>query len=353
MDALEHARQHAFGDSALDAAQVVLSLDYAAEMLLKAVLLERGESIMQKPGRSIGLQEALRRTGAYSNGPTIEILRERRDNLQHLAASVDSSTSQDSYEGAILFIEEVLRQDFSLQLPPELRISPEPVPTDAEGELVEPAAELQRDVHAARDTVVWAQATPGSNALGAFVQAEGAGTARRLTPDSEFEYMPRTDGRFVVAYRQLGGVVLYDLASHERRVVSEQGGPTDVRDGFVAAQGLDIPDGLGGGVWIYSMEADTWDQVSETGDSARLTADRVIWQEFRDDAMRRRGRGALVRHGASRSIRRDARFEHLAGIRSRGCGVRRDTKRAAEDGRHLSPPRRVLLGFSSSQRRGP
>ncbi len=290
MDALEHARQHVFGVSALDAAQVVLSLDYAAEMILKAVLLERGESIMQKPGRSIGLPGALKRTGSYCNGPTIEILRERRDNLQHLAASVDSATSQDSYEGAILFIEEVLRGDFDLPLPAELRISPESVPAAAESELVDPAAELQRDVHASAGTVVWAQAAPGSNALGVFVQVADAGAPRRLTPESEFEYMPHTDGRYVVAYRQSGGVVLYDLSNDERRVLSEQGGPTDIRNGFVAAQGLDIPDGLGGGVWIYSMADESWSQLSDTGDSARLADQRVIWQQFSDDTMTVRGR---------------------------------------------------------------
>ncbi len=289
MDALEHARQHAFGVSALDAAQVVLSLDYAAEMILKAVLLERGESIMQKPGRSIGLLEALKRIGSYSNGPTIEILRERRDNLQHLAASVDSATSQDFYEGVILFIEEVLRGDFELSLPAELRISPESVLATAESELVNPAAELQRDVHASAGTVVWAQAAPGSNALGVFVQVADAGV-RRLTPESEFEYMPHTDGRYVVAYRQSGGVVLYDLSIDERRVLSEQGGPTDIRNGFVAAQGLGIPGGLGGGVWIYSMADGSWSQLSDTGDSARLTDQRVIWQQMSHDTMTVRGR---------------------------------------------------------------
>jgi hypothetical protein len=105
MDALDHARQHAASASEHDAAQVVLSLDYAAEMLLKAVLLERGESIMEKPGRSIGLQSAMKRVGSYRNGATIEILRERRDNLQHLAAGVDLATTQDLYEGVMLFVE--------------------------------------------------------------------------------------------------------------------------------------------------------------------------------------------------------------------------------------------------------
>src|SRR5690348_14776162 len=118
--AFRHARQHVDEVGELHAAQVVLSLDFGIEMLLKAALLERRESIMERPGRSISLLIALKRAGPFRNGSVVEVLREHRDTLQHFAAYTDPATANDLYEGAILFVAELLQQAFSQSVPDEL-----------------------------------------------------------------------------------------------------------------------------------------------------------------------------------------------------------------------------------------
>src|SRR5689334_3166051 len=102
--AFRHAYDHSLADNESDAVQVVLSLDFGIEMLLKAVLLNKGESIMNGK-MSINLIEALKRSGPYKQGSTVEILRERRNNLQHFAQYTDAVTTRDLYEGALLFVE--------------------------------------------------------------------------------------------------------------------------------------------------------------------------------------------------------------------------------------------------------
>ncbi len=288
MMALEHARQHATIAGDLDAAQVVLSLDYGLEMLLKAALLEQDQSIMERPGRSIGLQAALSRSGPYKQASNAEVLRERRDGLQHFAQYTDAATTLDLYEGTLLLVEEILSQRLGQHLPGDLRLVREPSPDVSVFEALWPVEELQRDLTAAGDTVVWAQGTPNRNALAVYIK-HGDQDAKRLSPDGEFEYMPHTDGRRVACYRQSGGVVIYDLANDERSVISETGGPTSVRGQYVAAQGLGTPDGLGGGIWLYHVDRESWDQVSEAGDSARLTDEFVVWQELIGDGLVFRG----------------------------------------------------------------
>lgn len=46
--ALQHAVDHLPGGNPDDSAQVILSLDHMVEMLLKAALAERGQSILKK-----------------------------------------------------------------------------------------------------------------------------------------------------------------------------------------------------------------------------------------------------------------------------------------------------------------
>jgi hypothetical protein len=280
MMALEHARHHAMVSGELDAAQVVLSLDYALEMLLKAVLLERDQSIMDRPGRSIGLLEALRRSGPYKQASTAEVLRVYRDGLQHFAQYTDPATTVDLYEGTLRLAGEILIRDFGQTLPHGLRVSQEvKIPKISGLSLLSPAKELQRDIAAVGTLACWSQGVAGSTRLEVWMKRSGS-EALRLTPDGEFEYMPKTDGENIVAYRQSGGIVLYTLSTNAREVVSQTGGPTSIRGEWIAAQGLGIQEGLGGGIWLYRRATAEWQQVSESGDSARLTDDNVVWQEL-------------------------------------------------------------------------
>src|SRR5687767_14241939 len=97
--------------------------------------------------------------------------------------------------------------------------------------------------------------------------------------------MPHTNGEWIVAYRQSGGIVLYDAATLTPRLVSETGGPGAVASGFIAAQGVGIPDGLGGGVWLIAIQDGQLEQVSEEGDSPRLSRGQVFWQQLSQDGL--------------------------------------------------------------------
>ncbi len=281
--AMSHAAKHSAISDESDAIQVVLSLDYGIEMLLKATLLNRGESIMAKPGRTISLPDALKECGHYDNSSSVEILRQHRDNLQHFAGYASSEDCRDLMEGIMLFTEEVHTKEFSMNLPKELSAMTVPSPPKKSENLkpIHESPQLQRDVsgNEAGEVIVWSQAEPNSEALGIYYSAND-GQAIKLTPIGQFEYMPRTDGRYVVAYRQGGGVILYDIEKNARTVISETGAPTAVSGGYIGAQGLSIQEGLGGGVWLYEMSSGTWEQLSQSGDSVRISSDYLVWQEY-------------------------------------------------------------------------
>lgn len=303
---LKHAKQHSALSSELDTAQVILSLDYAMEMLLKAVLLNRGENIMKKPKESIGLLGALDACPDFINSPSVRILRDRRDSLQHAAAYIDIATARDLYEAALMFVEEVLETEFKLPVPRDLRLqgpAPEKKPPVTLSVVVAESNELQRDIHARNRIAVWSQGIVATSNLAVFVQ-EDFRKPRRLTSDGAFEYMPRTDGTSVVAYRQSGGVVHYDLASGVRTLLSENGGPTDVYGDWVAAQGLSIPDGLGGGISLFNKKTGLWTQIAASGDSARLDDKHLVWQDLIDGRMHVRIRN--LDDGEARSLMEDA-----------------------------------------------
>lgn len=283
MIAFSHACDHASAESEKDAIQIVVSLDYGVEMLLKAVVLEQGESIMSRGGHTITLSEAHKKCGPYVNSPTIELLRVGRDNLQHSAGYAAPETSRDFLEGTLLFVEEVLEKEFSLSLPPELATTAQSRPPEMTKDLtiLSESPQLQRDISADPENkvVVWAEADAGSQNLGVYYMKE-SGSPTKLTPVGGFEYMPRTDGEHVVAYRQSGGVVLYNLMDGSRNIISETGGPTSIAEGYIGAQGLSVTGGLGGGVWLYSMVKKKWEQLDENGDSIKISGDRAVWQVF-------------------------------------------------------------------------
>jgi hypothetical protein len=283
LDALGHAHVHSREDGVDDPVQVVLSLDFAVEMLLKALLLNRGESIMLSGGKSIGIFEAMKKVKlptTYLDAASIEVLHEKRNNLQHFAGYMDIATVSDLYDTAVRFAEEAITE-LGETLPGEFKLSPSLARIPTLGGMI-PIFEsefLQRDMNARNGTVVWSQGEVGSSSLGVWAkQSEQEPT--RLTPADTFEYMPKTDGTSVVAYRQSGGVVLYDLASGERKILSETGGPTDILGDYVATQGREISDGLGGGISLFNRTTGMWTDISVGGDSARLTESRIFWQEL-------------------------------------------------------------------------
>jgi hypothetical protein len=310
--AFEHAFGHSLAKDEADAIQVVLSLDFGIEMLLKTVLLDRGESIMNGKN-SLTLFEGLKRCGTYKQASTVEVLRERRNNLQHFAQFTDPATTRDMYEGALLFVAEVLDKEFQFKVPDSLRMFPLRIPKISGIQQLTPVDGLQRDVDACGEAIVWAQGVPGTNMLAVHVQLKSVGD-RKLTPDGEFEYMPKTNGALVVAYRQSGGIVQYDLATGARTILSETGGPTDINADWVAAQGLSIQDGVGGGVWLYNLKRQAWERISEMGDSANLTADHVVWQDSEDGQIVIKYR-SLDKSAASRTLVKAANHPSASGNR--------------------------------------
>lgn len=205
--------------------------------------------------------------------------------MQHFAAYADRQTVLELAEGARRFATELVRAELGLDLD-DVRGTSRAKPSEVriKEELVEPAEELQRDASFGGGVLVWAQGRAGSSMLG--IRARGGDRVTRwLTPEDEFEYMPHTDGSHVVAYRQSGGIVLYDIASGQRTVISESGGPGDIERGVVAAQGIGIAGGLGGGVWLVRLGGGDEEVVAQEGDSPRLSDDRLVWQELRGGAM--------------------------------------------------------------------
>ena len=201
MDAFEHARQHADVTDSVDAAQVALSVDYGLEMLLKAVLLERGESIKAgNSNKSIGLPDALRRAGPYKNSSAAEVLRVRRDSLQHFAQYSNSETTRDLLAGALLLVSEIPQQDFGLALPSGLQVclGPQDVWLADDLTLLEESEYAQRDVSADGDVVAWAQGVGNASSLAVWVKI-GDRPSMQLTPENEFEYMPRVGVSSVAA----------------------------------------------------------------------------------------------------------------------------------------------------------
>jgi hypothetical protein len=133
---------------------------------------------------------------------------------------------------------------------------------------------LQRDAAFGGGLLAWAEQRDSESEL--RVRARVGGSVEHwLTPPGEHEYTPVTDGTTTACYRQSGGVVIYQ---HGRRwLVSETGGPGDVRGDLVAAQGLGIRDGLGGGISLISVATGDVEVISDDGDSPRFAGDRLYW----------------------------------------------------------------------------
>lgn len=281
ISAFEHAMDHSLARTVTDAVQVVLSLHFGVEMLLKAVTLNRGVSIMRTGKTSKSLSELLKE-GSFADAPLIEVLMVKRDNIQHFANYIDAAEARELYESVMLFASSVMKSELNATLPESLNVVPIRVPVISKAKRLAPSKELQRDVNAAPGLVVWSQ---GSNSQLAVHMLRDGGKPERLTPEGGFEYMPKTDGKTIACYRQSGGVVLYNVKTKDRKVISETGGPGAVNGPWVAAQGLSIEDGLGGGVWLFDSRTGEWEQLSEKGDSPRIADDRVVWQEHNGETL--------------------------------------------------------------------
>ncbi len=286
--AFEHALEHIAAEGPADGTQVILSLDLGVDMLLKAVLSNRGISIFKSGGRlTLGPLDSLKLCGSYKYSSWIEILREKRNHLQHLTGYTDANSMRDEFEATMLFVEEVLQADFGQELPSNLRVThveAQVVPSPTAKILFE-VEQLQRDVNASDSGVItWSQSDPATDSLVVFVKI-GENEPKRLSPLDEFEYMPKVFGDKVVCHRQMGGVILYNLTNGSREIISESGLPTAINDGWIVGQGFDDEAGFGGGIWIYDFAKADWQRVSDGGDSARLTDKFIVWQELVDGAL--------------------------------------------------------------------
>jgi hypothetical protein len=252
-------------------------------MLCKGLLLHRGESIHERGSRTISLRDALDRIGDVRHAASMLVLVDRRDSIQHAAAYSNPSSVADYLQTTREFALDLLSRHMGV----DIAICPEePRPTEAEepkvGELRETVTAdvvgQQRDAAWGGGLLAWAE---GSRQL--RIRTLRGGQLTWLTQEGEFEYMPRTDGQHVAAYRQSGGIVVYEVASGRREVVFDTGAPGDVSNGYLAAQGIGVPGGIGGGIWLMRTDATQVEQLSDGGDSPRLGGGRVVWQEFRED----------------------------------------------------------------------
>lgn len=291
LSSLEHAYSHASGSDPQDAAQVLMSAAHGAEMICKAALVQKEKSLFRggRGRETISLRETLQELGTREHSAEMQILAGRRDPVYHFASYTDMPQALDNLEVVRGYVSDLLRDDFGLELElvAELPAFAEAVPR--QGAPIEETAATQRDAAFGGALLAWAQGEEGTDRLRIRL-LESNGARRWLSPSEEFEYMPHTDGRSLVAYRQSGGVIHYDLVSNVRTVLSETGGPGAVQGGIIAAQGIGVSDGLGGGVWLLSSEGDS-EQVSESGDSPRLDLGYVIWQELWGEEMTVRRRG--------------------------------------------------------------
>jgi len=154
------------------------------------------------------------------------------------------------------------------------RVNPEPT------WLEEAPTSNQRDVSWHSGSIVWAQEGPEDLRL--RIRAED-GTVRWLSPKGKKEYMSKMDSRYIVAYRQPGGVVLYDMATGESPVLLTRGGcPSGVGNGLVVVQGDGITGGIGGGISLYKTDKTLVKRLSEKGCSASFDGASIVWQEHPD-----------------------------------------------------------------------
>lgn len=297
---LQHAYSHSEGTSPGDLAQVLISLDHMADMLLKAALLERGESIFDRPGHTLDLHKELKKVDS-SYAAEIEVIHEQRNQVQHFFAYAQSEEIAELLETGWSFAEEIAHKELGVDLAAETSIRPpEIVASPTQGAPVEPTESVQRDPSTSRDVLVWSDGRSGD----LRVRLRTTAGSRWLSPDDSFEYMPVTNGRLIAAYRQSGGIVLYDPASDTRTLLTETGGPGDISDEFVVAQGLGVSGGLGGGIWLVPIDGSEPELISEEGDSPRIRQDDIYWQELVDDVIALRMR--RLSGGASETIRAPA-----------------------------------------------
>jgi hypothetical protein len=169
LTALGHAHAHKHEGGVGDSVQVILSLDFAVEMLLKSILLNRGESIRHSNGGSINFHEAIKKVKlptTYFDAASIKVLRENRNILQHFAGYVDIATVSNLYDSALPFIEDAFAE-LGETIPGELRLSPSfaTIPQLRGLTQILESKFLQRDVNARNGTVVWAQGEADSPSL--------------------------------------------------------------------------------------------------------------------------------------------------------------------------------------------
>lgn len=99
----------------------VLHLAQAVELTVKAALVEQNISIYEKGGRTLNTHDARDKLAATWGGPIpmaarVELLIDERNAIQHRYGNVDDLALDYHLETAVVFVREILREDFDVDL---------------------------------------------------------------------------------------------------------------------------------------------------------------------------------------------------------------------------------------------
>lgn len=120
MELLGHSITHYIGSAELDRKLLILHLANSVELILKDVLLDKGESIYKNPKETVtatGCMEALKSKGVnipYLN--KIELLMDERNALQHRFGSPNELTSIFYMTITLEFFKEILKEHYKQDL---------------------------------------------------------------------------------------------------------------------------------------------------------------------------------------------------------------------------------------------
>jgi hypothetical protein len=118
MELLGHSIEHFNGSSDLDRKLVILHLANAVELLLKDLLLDRGESIYKNPKETITIQGAIEqlkgRGVSLPHLNKIELLMDERNALQHRYGALNELTTIFYMDASMNFFRSMLTEQYHL-----------------------------------------------------------------------------------------------------------------------------------------------------------------------------------------------------------------------------------------------
>ena len=121
LDLLVHGLQHFINGDPLDHRLALLHLDQAVELTLKERVRIGGRQIMKPGGKeSISIFDAYRQLDELGvpifERANLDLVHEQRNQIQHLFASPDASTTRFHLDNTLLFLARFLADEFALVL---------------------------------------------------------------------------------------------------------------------------------------------------------------------------------------------------------------------------------------------